>query len=314
MPERPELVLFVDSVTLVGPTASGKTTAALKIAKMNESVDIVSVDSMTVYREMNVGTAKPTALETAGVNYNLLDVASVTEEFSLWDFLNLCKELESSLRERERRILLVGGTALYLKAVLDDFAPPKRSVGMRSWLEQRLIDDTDASRLHRLLTQVDPACAQKIEVNNVRRIIRALEVALATGSRFSSYGLGMDQISHTDRQIVGIKPPRDVLRRRISERVLDQMNHGWLEEAEGLYRNRELMSKTALQALGYRELFEHIAGAISLEEATERIIHRTWRFAKRQLAWFDRDPRIKWSESGDEAVELITEILIGGAD
>ncbi|NNN13363.1 MAG: tRNA (adenosine(37)-N6)-dimethylallyltransferase MiaA [Acidimicrobiaceae bacterium] len=304
------MVLFVDSVTLVGPTASGKTAAALKIARMNRSVDIVSVDSMTVYREMNVGTAKPTALETEGISYNLLDVASVTEEFSLWDFLSLCKELDSNLHARGKRPLLVGGTALYLKAVLDDFTPPKRSLGMRSWLEQRLIDDKDSSRLHHLLSQLDPAGAQKIEVNNARRIVRALEVALATGRRFSSFGPGMDEISHTDRRIVGIKPPREVMRRRISERVFDQMDHGWLEEAEGLYQNRSSMSKTALQALGYKELFEHLAGAISLEEATERIIHRTWRFAKRQLAWFDRDPRIVWSENGDEAVELITEILL----
>ncbi len=311
MPERPELVLFVDSVTLVGPTASGKTSAALRIARMNKGVDIVSVDSMTVYREMSVGTAKPTALETEGISYNLLDVASVTEEFSLWDFLTLCKALDASLHAKGRRPLLVGGTALYLKAVLDDFTPPKRSLGMRNWLEQRLIDDKDPSRLHHLLTQLDPVGAERIEVNNARRIVRALEVALATGRRFSSFGPGMDVISPMDRRIVGIRPPREVIRRRISERVVDQMDHGWLAEAEGLYRNRESMSKTALQALGYKELFEHLAGTVTLEEAVERIIHRTWRFAKRQLAWFDRDPRIIWSENGDEAVELITEILIG---
>ena len=303
------MVLFADSVTLVGPTASGKTAAAIEVAKRNEGVDIVSVDSMTVYREMNVGTAKPSAAEIAGVSYRLLNVASVSEEFSLWDFLGLCKELDSELTAKGRRPLLVGGTALYLKAVLDDFTPPRRSEGMRAWLEQRLTDEQATPRLYRLLSQLDPASAEKIEENNSRRIVRSLEVVLATGRPFSSFGPGVAEVSSIDRCIVGIKPPREVIRRRISERITEQMEGGWLLEAQGLFQHRESMSKTALQALGYKELFDHLAGLITLDEAIEKIIHRTWRFAKRQLAWFDRDPRIIWSQSQDQAVEVISAIL-----
>ncbi len=299
-------MLFPTSVTLLGPTASGNTAVAIEVARELKHLELVSVDSMTIYRELTIGTAKPAPSELVGIRYHLLGVVSVVNEYSLADYLRDCAVVSAEISARGSRALLVGGTALYLKAVLDDLRPPGTFSGLRSWLEQRATLPGGTACLYSLLKATDPASAALIEQNNSRRIVRSLEVGLGSGSRFSTFGPGVASPSSIARSIVGIDPGRVVLRQRIASRVEQQIESGWLQEAAALMDWDLKVSRTAEQALGYKELRSYLRGEITLEEAKERIVVRTYKFSKRQMAWFRRDSRIVWTKGPDEAKERIS--------
>ena len=299
-------------VALVGTTASGKSALALAAARREPDVEIVSVDSMQVYRGMDIGTAKPTAAERAEVPHHLVDVAYPWEDFTLARFARAAREAVASIEARGHRALLVGGTGLYLRAVIDDLDVPGRYPEAREALE----GDADTIGLHRRLTDLDPVAADRMEPTNRRRVVRALEVTLGSGRPFSSFGPGLGVYPASRFHLVGVGLPHDVVAARIEARYHRQMADGFLDEVRRLLADERGLSRTARQALGYRELIAHLDGGTTLDEALELAIRRTRRFARRQRSWFGRDPRIRWLEALDDPTTLLPALLdeLAGAD
>ena len=279
-------------LALVGPTASGKTEAALAIAP-RLGAEIVSVDSMLVYRGMDVGTGKPTAEQRAAVRHHLLDLAEPSERFTVARFQELARGVLRSVP----RPLLVGGSGLYLRAVVDDLAFPPEDPVVRASLEAEA-DDLGAEALYHRLAELDPVAAARIEPGNVRRIIRALEVTAISGAPFSSFAASWDRYDVDRVRPAGIRLDRGAQRERIAERMLAMLENGWLDEVQALMDRGFGAWLTASQAIGYAELAEHLDGRLSLDEAAERTVKRTRELARRQMAWFRRDPRIRWFDAG----------------
>ena len=279
-------------LALVGPTASGKSDAALAIAP-RLGAEVVSVDSMLVYRGMDIGTAKPTIEQRAVVPHHLLDLAEPSERFTVARYQELARGALPSIA----RPLLVGGSGLYLRAVVDDLAFPPEDPVVRASLEAEA-DDLGADALYHRLADTDPVAAARIEPGNVRRIIRALEVTAISGSPFSSFATAWDRYDADRVRAAGIRMNREARRIRIGERVLAMLRNGWLDEVQGLLDRGFGGWITASRAIGYAELAEHLDGRVSLDEAAERTVKRTRELARRQMAWFRRDPRIRWFDVG----------------
>ena len=277
---------------LVGPTASGKSALALELARRHPDVELVSVDAMQVYRGMDVGTAKPTPDERAAVRHHLLDLADPAEPFSVAEWRAEADRALADIAARGGRALLVGGTGLYLRALVDDLDLPGRWPEVRAELES----EPDTAALHARLAEADPLAAGRMVPTNRRRVVRALEVTLGSGRPFSSFGPGLDAYPPVDVSQIGLRPPLDVLDRRIAERVHDMAAAGFVEEVRGLLGR---LGPTAGQALGYREVAAALEAGTSVDEALEETVRRTRTFARRQLRWFRRDPRISWDDGED---------------
>ena len=288
-------------VAIVGTTASGKSALALELARRDPTIEIVSVDSMQVYRGMDIGTAKPTPAERAEVRHHLIDIADPWDDFTVAWFAREARRAVAEIAARGHRALLVGGTGLYLRAVVDDLQVPGRYPEVRAELEA----DPDTVGLHRRLRGLDPVAAGRMEPTNRRRVIRALEVTLGSGRPFSSYGPGLDVYPPSRFHLVGVRLPHEVVARRIAARYEQQMAAGFLDEVRRLLAHPRGMSRTARQALGYRELIAHLEGGVSLDEALELAVRRTRRFARRQASWFRRDPRIRWLDADDDPATLL---------
>jgi tRNA dimethylallyltransferase len=290
-------------VALVGATASGKSALALALARSDPSFEIISVDSMQVYRGMDIGTAKPSAAERAEVPHHLLDVADPWEDFTVARFQSKCTSSLRDIERRGKRALLVGGTGLYLRAVLDDLTIPGQYPDAREQLEA----DPDTAALHRRLGELDPVAAARMEPSNRRRVLRALEVTVASGRPFSSYGPGLDTYPPNDFLQLGVELSASVVAGRIAARYHDQLDAGFLDEVRSLRADPRGMSRTARQALGYKELIAHDDGLLGLDDAIDLAVQRTRRFARRQRVWFRRDPRIKWL-TGDDPIALLPDL------
>lgn len=286
---------------LVGPTASGKSALALEVARRLGDVELVSADSMQVYRGMDVGTAKPTEAERAEIPHHLLDVAEPGEDFSVARFQAVAAVAIAGIEGRGHRALVVGGTGLYVQAVVDGLTMPGEWPALKAQLEGR-----PAGELYRRLVEADPVAASRIEPGNVRRLVRALEVTLGSGRPFSSFGPGLGVYPPTRFRLAGIWLPRQVLAERIAARYRAQLEGGFLDEVRRL---KDAMSRTARQALGYKELLDHLAGGCTLDEAVEKAVSRTREFARRQRAWFRRDPRITWLGTSRNPVDLLPVLL-----
>jgi tRNA dimethylallyltransferase len=284
-------------LALVGPTASGKTEAALEIAERLDA-EILSIDSMVVYRGMDVGTAKPTAAERARVPHHLLDLVEPSEPFSVAAFQAAARGAAEDVRRRGRPPLLVGGSGLYFRAVVDDLEFPGTEPATRAELEGEAAL-VGARPMHRRLADLDPAAAAKIEPDNVRRTVRALEVAAITGRAFSSYARAWDAFPPGRVRAAGVRAPAGVLVPRIERRVAAMLDAGWLDEVRRLVDRGLGDWLTSTQAIGYAELRRHLDGGLDLDEAAALIVKRTRSYARRQLAWFRRDPRIRWFDVGD---------------
>ncbi|MGK2950348.1 MAG: tRNA (adenosine(37)-N6)-dimethylallyltransferase MiaA [Acidimicrobiales bacterium] len=291
---------------LVGATASGKSALALALARRHPAWELVSIDSMQVYRGMDIGTAKPTSAEQAEVPHHLIDLLDPWDDGTVAWFQREARRALADIEARGRRALLVGGTGLYLQAVVDDLDIPGRFPEVRAGLEE----DPDTQGLHRRLVELDPLAASRMEPANRRRVVRALEVTVGSGRAFSSYGPGLHAHPPTAIRMVGLQRPADDLRQRIAARYDAQMEAGFLGEVEALRQHPRGLSRTAAQALGYKELLDHLVDGQPLEEALDLARRRTVRFARRQRAWFRRDPRITWLETGpDEAPEHLVDAL-----
>ncbi len=254
---------------------------------------------MAVYVGMDVGTAKPTMEERAGTPHHLLDVIDPTEDYTVARFKVDVAAALADIESRANHAIVVGGTGLYVQAVVDDFTMPDQFPEIRAELES----DPDTAALHERLRSLDPAAATKMEPSNRRRIIRALEVCLGSGQPFSSFGPGVDHYGPTPFQLIGLEIDRQEMDRRIDERYEQQLAEGFLDEVERLAEAG--LARNPSQALGYRELLAHIRGELSLDEAMDQARRRTKKFARRQQRWFRRDPRITWFEALDpQLVEL----------
>ena len=272
------------------------------MARRLGDVELVSADSMQVYRGMDVGTAKATPAEQAEVPHHLLDLAEPGEDFSVARFQAEAAAAVAGIEARGHRALVVGGTGLYLQAVVDGLDLPGRWPDLRAELEAR-----PAEELHRRLVEADPLAASRIEPGNVRRLARALEVTIGSGRPFSSSGPGLGAYPQASRfQQAGVWLPRAVLGSRIEARYQDQVAAGFVDEVRRLAGS---MSRTARQALGYRELLDHLAGGCSLDAAIDAAVRRTREFARRQRAWFRRDPRITWFGAAANPVDLLPALL-----
>jgi len=295
-------------LALVGPTAAGKTEAGVSVAE-RLGAEVVSVDSMLVYRGMDVGTAKPTAEQRARVPHHLLDNAEPSDPFSVARYQDLARAAVAGIRSRGRRVLLVGGSALYERAVVDDLGFPGTDPDTRRDLEAEAAV-VGAAGLHERLAASDPAAAAKIEPGNLRRTVRALEVAELTGQPFSSFAEGWDVYEADRVRAAGIWMPAALLRTRIEERVAEMLERGWLDEVRGLVERGFGAWLTSAQAIGYAELARHLAGELTLEAAIAGTVKRTRTLARRQLAFFRRDPRIRWFEAGEAGAEPLVEDVI----
>ena len=288
-------------VALVGTTASGKSALALALARRDPTIELVSVDSMQVYRGMDVGTAKPSPAEQAEVPHHLIDVADPWDDYTVARFAAAARTAIAGIEARGHHPLLVGGTGLYLRAMVDELAVPGRFPEVRAELE----DDPDTGALHRRLADLDPVAAGRMEPTNRRRVVRALEVTVGSGRPFSSFGPGLDAYPPTRFRIVGVALPHEVVARRIEDRYRAQMAAGFLDETRRLVGDPRGLSRTARQALGYAELIDHLGGGLPLDEAVELAVRRTRRFARRQASWFRRDPRVRWLEATDDPASLL---------
>ena len=285
----------------MGTTASGKSALALAVARARPDVELVSVDSMQVYRGMDIGTAKPTPAERAEVPHHLLDLADPDDDFTVARFQRAAREALADIEARRKRAVLVGGTGLYLRAVVDDLDIPGRWPDVRAELEAELAS-VGPEQLHARLATLDAVAAGRMEPTNGRRIVRALEVTVGSGRPFSSYGPGLRAHGGGDRfALVGVALPTEVVDARIAARYEAQLGAGFLDEVRALAARPAGLSRTARQALGYKELLAHLDGELSLDDAVDLAVRRTRRFARRQRQWFRRDPRTTWLEVDDPA-------------
>jgi len=292
-------------VALVGVTASGKSALALALARCRPEAEIVAVDSMTVYRGMDIGTAKPMPELRAEVPHHLLDLVDPDEEFTVQRFQTEARRAVADIERRGHRALLVGGTALYLRAVVDDLVLPGRWPEVAAALEAEAERPGGLERLYARLAAADPVAAARITPGNRRRIVRALEVVVGSGRPFSSFGPGLGVYPPTPFVLVGVPFDPAAADRRIAQRFEALLAAGFLAEVRTLAARPGGLSRTARQALGYRELLAHVEEGVPLEEAVATAIARTRAFARRQWAWFRRDPRITWLDPERDLLEQL---------
>ena len=293
-------------VAVVGPTAAGKSDLGIALARALGG-EVVNTDSMQLYRGMDIGTAKLTPAERAGVPHHLLDIWEVTETASVAEYQRLARAAVDALRTAGRVAVLVGGSGLYVRAVLDRMEFPGTDPAGRTALEAELAA-VGPGALHRRLAELDPVAAGRIEPGNRRRTVRALEVVLGSGRPFSSYGPGLQAYPPTAVTMIGLRWPRPALAERVATRVGAMMAAGLLDEVARVAAGG--LSRTAAQALGYKELIEHLEGRSTLDAAVDSIIVRTRQFAVRQDRWFRRDPRVRWIDvDRDPVAEAVPAVV-----
>ena len=288
---------------LVGPTASGKTGASLAVAGALH-MEIVSADSMQVYRGMDIGTAKVTPQERALVPHHMIDIVEPYEKYTAARYQSEGRAVVEEIFSRGKMPLIVGGTGLYVSALIDgmNFAETEGGGEERHRWEEYLTHN-GAQALHGRLCEIDPIAAARLHPNDTRRVIRALEVHALTGETLSDKAKKREPFYHA--RIAGLSLEREVLYARIDERVLAMIQNGLQEEAKVLFSSH---APTAAQALGYKELFGVFRGESTIEEAIPLIQRETRRYAKRQMTWFRRDQRIRWFDAGDaDLIRSLTE-------
>lgn len=281
----------------------------MAVARRRGDVELVCVDSMTVYRGMDLGTAKPSPAARAEVPHHLLDLVDPSEEFTVSEFQAAARAAVAGIAARGHRPVLVGGTGLYLRSVVDDLNLPGR------WPEvaARLNDEADrpggVEALYARLAELDPVAASRTTTTNRRRIVRALEVTVGSGQPFSSFGPGLTAYPPTTVVLLGLPFVPDDVDRRIDERFVRWMDDGLLDEVRALAARPGGLSRTARQALGYKELLAHVEDGAPLDDCVAEAIKRTRSFARRQWAWFRRDPRIRWLDGDDDPVAEVSAAL-----
>jgi tRNA dimethylallyltransferase len=277
---------------IVGPTAAGKSALSIDVALALDA-EIVSVDSMQIYRGMDIGTDKATDEMRARVPHHLIDLKDPSEDVTVAEYQSIARSVIAEISERGRLPLLVGGSGLYLRAIVDDLRFPPRDTQVRQRLEQEVAAQGPEA-LHVRLTGLDPAAAAKIEPGNARRIVRALEVIELTEAPFSDNDTFGDYVSIYDLAIAGITRSRNDLYERVTGRVDRMLQSGLVQETHALVRHG--LARTPSQALGYRQVIT------DEPNARDGIVRATKRFARRQESWFRADPRIEWFDASAEDI------------
>jgi tRNA dimethylallyltransferase len=270
------------------------------------NVHIIAADAMQVYRRMDIGTAKPTEEDQRRVVHYGVDIAEPSERYSVARFVEDVAAARKKISKADASELIVGGTGLYVTALVDGLSMPGDYPKIRAQLEA----NRDTGALYEQLSELDPEAVKKIDPNNRRRMIRALEVCLGSGKTFSSFGEGIGAYPPVDTVQIGIKWQREALRERIALRVHKMIEAGLVDEVRGVLNEPKGISDTARQALGYKEVIEHIERRWTLEEAIDATILRTQQFAVRQERWYRRDPRIQWVEVQNDPIAEVTPLLV----
>ncbi|MFS0823524.1 tRNA (adenosine(37)-N6)-dimethylallyltransferase MiaA [Bacillus sp. 1P02SD] len=280
-------------VVLIGPTAVGKTKLSIELAK-KLNAEIISGDSMQIYKGMDIGTAKISIDEMEGIPHHLIDIKEPHENFSVAEFQAAVRKLISDIHSRGKLPMIVGGTGLYIQSVIYDyqFTDDASNPEYRKTLEQQA-NDNGVDSLYQELKEIDPESAERIHPNNIRRVIRALEIFKSTGKTMTEYMKEQKQELIYDVALVGLTMDRDKLYDRINDRVDLMIESGLLEEVS-TFHSQGLRECQSIQAIGYKELYRYLEGLLSLEEAISELKQNTRRYAKRQLTWFRNKMDVKW--------------------
>lgn len=312
----PDIHLALKCWYLTGATASGKTKVSLELAQLLDA-EIISLDSMAIYRGMDIGTAKPNLNQQSVIKHHLIDIVDPPESFSVSEYRESALAKIREIHAAGKQVLFVGGTALYLKALLRGlFEGPPADWDFRKEIEQE-IENSGAEFLHQRLAMVDPVSAHKLHENDHRRIIRALEVYKQTGIPISHWQMQFDEGRQADQcRVFTMRHARPVLHQRIEERVESMFLNGLVDEVKGLLDRWTDIGKTASQAVGYREVIEFIENKMTKEETVERVRVRTRKFARHQETWFRgmSECRIIDIESDFEPSELANQIASAGRE
>jgi tRNA dimethylallyltransferase len=309
-------------IAVVGATGTGKSELAITLAEMIQrrgiGSEIVNADAMQLYRGMDIGTAKLTADQRRGIEHHLIDVLAISQESTAAEYQKLARAKIIEIQNRGSVPILVGGSMLYVAAVLNNFDFPARDPGLRAELEAELIAKGPIA-MHQKLTDLDPIAASRIIAENGRRTVRALEIVMLTGEPFAA--ALPDKIESWQEVLeIGLRLEREILLPRLEARVRKMWQEGLVQEVENLIPNGLRESKTAAVAIGYAQALAQIDGELDQEAAMESTTRLTQRYARRQVSWFKRDDRIKWLEAldqdlGDRAFELVSNsgLLSGSA-
>jgi tRNA dimethylallyltransferase len=287
---------FDDCWFLTGATASGKTAVGIELAR-TLNAEIVSMDSMALFRRMDIGTAKPSMAERAEITHHLIDVVEPYQDFSLAEYLNSAERVAADIQKRGNQVLFVGGTPLYLKALLRGVfeGPPADWELRQRW--EAFAQEHGNTALHAELVKVDPLTAARLHPHDARRVVRALEVFEKTGESITRLQQQFDRArSASECRVFMLSWPRETLVERINARVDEMFARGWIDEVKLLIADGKPLSRTALQAVGYAEIVEHLGTQNSISETIERVRIRTRQFAKRQLTWFRSLSECRWLE------------------
>lgn len=305
-------------LVIVGPTAVGKTYTSIELAK-KFNTEIISADSMQIYKHMNIGTAKVTKDEMCGIKHHMIDLIEPDEEFSVSEFQKMAENYIDKLLAQSKLPIIIGGSGLYVNSLIYDldFANAKSDENIRQYYID-YYNQNGADKLYELLEEVDKDATLKIHKNNVKRVIRALEVCKITGKKFSEMSTDIRKPSTKYNCIqIGLTMDREKLYERINYRVDKMIEDGLIEEVQGLLDKNYDKNLVSLQAIGYKEIIEYLEGNVTKEEAIERLKTNTRRFAKRQFTWFNGDKNIKWFDITnldeiDKKINKIFEYIIGG--
>ncbi len=294
-------------IIICGPTATGKSDLALEVAEKFNG-EIINADSMQLYRGMDIGTAKLTMEERRGVPHHLLDILTVDQDASVAQYQGLARAAVDEIREREMSAIIVGGTGLYIKSIIDEMNFPATDPALRKRLEDEA-ELLGTAELYSRLCILDPEAAAAIEPSNTRRIIRALEVIEVTGELYSANLPSDTSLRYPEARHFGLAMERANLAPRIEARVHRMFAQGLVEEVRSLISQGLLAGTTAQRAIGYAQVISFINGEISLEQAIEETIVATRQYVRRQETWFKRDQRIQWIGEGQPRLTTIAEEL-----
>jgi tRNA dimethylallyltransferase len=294
-------------IVIVGPTASGKTKISIELAKKING-EIVSADSMQIYKDMNIGTAKPTTEEMQGITHYMIGVISPDKSFNLAMYKEMAEKCIEEILAKGKTPILVGGTGLYINTLLDgiEFLDFESDLNFRNQLIKKA-ETEGAEVLHKELEYIDKDAANKIDANNIRRVARALEIYHVTGKTKTELDRESKKEVKYNYKVYGIKLEREELYNRINLRVDKMIDQGLVNEVRELL-DKYVLSNTALQGLGYKEVIKYLDGTISYDEMTDILKQETRKYAKRQLTWFRRDKRINWLEPENAVQEIIKDI------
>ena len=294
-------------VVIAGATATGKSSLSVELAQAIDA-EIINADSMQVYRGMDIGTAKISVEERQGIPHHMLDVLDVNQDSTVAWYQSGAREVIDEIHSRGKSVVMVGGTGLYIKAVIDELNFPDTDPMVRHTLNKEA-EELGIDAMFARLEKLDPAAAIAIDRANLRRIIRALEVIEITGEPFTANLPREESIRYPDARQFGLVMDRELLSTRIDERVNTMFEKGFVEEVQKLMPAGLLEGRTAQRALGYSQIVSHLQGEVSLDAAIEETKRATRQYARRQETWFSRDARIKWISTRQPRLETILESL-----